>query len=398
MAKLIVHPKVAQFDQEVTIRIEGLEAKQRVTVRNELVNETGGRFESIAEYEADASGAVDLGTMPSLNGTYTGVEPMGLFWSLDPVPGQRRGIRLLKQNASLPVDAHLSVLHLDGNIIAEESIVRTFMPPGMTRITVDEAGIKGRLFVPPGKGPFPAVIDMYGGVGGLVEHRASLLAANGFIVLALAYFGYEGLPDEMRLEMEYFQKSIAWFIRHSKVQAGAGIGIVGISKGGELAMYLSTLCPEVKVYHWTTITQRKFRFRSEQWYLMVGRLSSLGDIALLEGNNSKQSSKFEKTNAHFLIVTGQGDPIVTPRCQNFGVERLRDLGKHVTQLSYPSAGHLLEPPFTPFCGETYFKSPGCYINWGGEKLAQMKAQDDMWPKIIKFLHETLKVDTISSQL
>ncbi len=44
-----------------------------------------------------------------------------------------------------------------------------------------------------GPGPFPGVIDMYGGGGGLFEHRAALLASRGFCVLALAFFLYEDL-------------------------------------------------------------------------------------------------------------------------------------------------------------------------------------------------------------
>ena len=38
------------------------------------------------------------------------------------------------------------------------------------------------------------VIDLLGGVGGLVEFKASLLASNGFAALALAYFAYDDLP------------------------------------------------------------------------------------------------------------------------------------------------------------------------------------------------------------
>ena len=45
-----------------------------------------------------------------------------------------------------------------------------------------------------GPGPHPAVIDMFGGIGGLLETRAALLASRGFLTLALAYFNYKDLP------------------------------------------------------------------------------------------------------------------------------------------------------------------------------------------------------------
>ena len=46
-----------------------------------------------------------------------------------------------------------------------------------------------------GKAPFPAVVDMFGSVGGLVEIRAALLASRGFLTLALPYFSYKDLPS-----------------------------------------------------------------------------------------------------------------------------------------------------------------------------------------------------------
>ena len=49
-----------------------------------------------------------------------------------------------------------------------------------------------------GNGPFPGVIDLYGTGGGLPEYRACLLSNYGFAVLALAFYGYEDLPKEMK--------------------------------------------------------------------------------------------------------------------------------------------------------------------------------------------------------
>ena len=65
------------------------------------------------------------------------------------------------------------------------------------------------IYIHVGDGPFPGVIDMFGGVGGIIEFRAALLASRGFAALALAYFDYEDLPkvkdDSLNLELEYFE-------------------------------------------------------------------------------------------------------------------------------------------------------------------------------------------------
>lgn len=76
------------------------------------------------------------------------------------------------------------------------------------------------MLLPTGQGPFPGVIDLFGGVGGLVEFRASLLATHGFAVLALAYFGYEDLPSELgEQDLEYFEEAVELLLKHPKVQS-----------------------------------------------------------------------------------------------------------------------------------------------------------------------------------
>jgi len=55
-----------------------------------------------------------------------------------------------------------------------------------------------------GDGPFPGVVDMFGTAGGLYDIRAALLASRGFAGLSLAFFGYEDLPENMALNIEYF--------------------------------------------------------------------------------------------------------------------------------------------------------------------------------------------------
>lgn len=55
-----------------------------------------------------------------------------------------------------------------------------------------------------GHGPFPAIVDVYGIVGGLIEHRAALLASRGFLTLALAFFAYDDLPMNIEgVSLEY---------------------------------------------------------------------------------------------------------------------------------------------------------------------------------------------------
>jgi hypothetical protein len=52
----------------------------------------------------------------------------------------------------------------------------------------------------------PCVLDLFGTGGGLIEHRAALLANCGYAVLALAYFDYPDLPEYLAdLDLNYFR-------------------------------------------------------------------------------------------------------------------------------------------------------------------------------------------------
>lgn len=69
-----------------------------------------------------------------------------------------------------------------------------------------------------GKGPFPGILDLYILGGGLNEQRASLLANKGFVVLALAYYGYQDLPkNPKKLDLEYFEEAANFLQKHPEV-------------------------------------------------------------------------------------------------------------------------------------------------------------------------------------
>ena len=92
---------------------------------------------------------------------------------------------------------------------------------------------------------FLGVIDLLGSHGGLVEYKAALLASNGFAAMALAYFNHDDLPKAIPdIELEYFLEAVKWLKNHPQVQPG-GIGLLGISKGADIALLLTANCPDV---------------------------------------------------------------------------------------------------------------------------------------------------------
>jgi dienelactone hydrolase len=68
------------------------------------------------------------------------------------------------------------------------------------------------------------------------ETVATALAEAGFASLALAYFGVTDLPDRLaEIPVETVERGLLWLRDHPSV-GGLRVGLVGSSKGGELAL------------------------------------------------------------------------------------------------------------------------------------------------------------------
>ncbi|XP_014665906.1 PREDICTED: acyl-coenzyme A amino acid N-acyltransferase 2-like [Priapulus caudatus] len=169
-------PQKALVDDVVKIVVNHLNPNQQVTVGAHL-QEDKIKFGSYAHFKADGNGLVDLSLHPSIGGSYTDVMPMGLFCSLVPMPGQKKGLRLIKKDVTTPLTFDLRVYdgihHIDDidhttPILAFTSIERSYLAKGVSVQEINHGNIRGRLFLPEGTGPFPGVIDMFGSVGNIV--------------------------------------------------------------------------------------------------------------------------------------------------------------------------------------------------------------------------------------
>ncbi|XP_058511195.1 acyl-coenzyme A thioesterase 1-like isoform X2 [Ochotona princeps] len=242
MAAVSVEPAGPScWDEPLRIAVRGLAPEQPVTLRSALRDEKGALFRAHARYRADARGELDLARAPALGGSFAGPEPMGLLWALEP---DRRFWRLTKRDVQTPFVVELEVL--DGHdpeperVLTRAVLERHFLRPGVRREAVRAGRVRATLFLPPGPGPFPGIVDIFGVGGGLPEYRASLLAGKGFAVLALAYYNYEDLPKNLnRVHLEYFEEAVNYLLGHPQVK-GPGIGLLGNSKGGELCLTMAS--------------------------------------------------------------------------------------------------------------------------------------------------------------
>ncbi|XP_064569890.1 acyl-coenzyme A thioesterase 5-like [Zonotrichia leucophrys gambelii] len=410
-ASLAVSPHTGPADERVETRVAGLSPGQPVTLRAVAADERGRLFQSCAHYRADSRGQLHLGTDASHGGDYTGVEPMGLFWSLAPAAMERPYQRLVPLSTMAPMKVEVLVHKghslpgsIPGPVMAKAEVQRLFTAPGVRRIRLKEGVVRGSLFLPPGDGPFPGVIDMYGDEGGLIEFRSSLLATHGFATLSLPYFDFEDLPMILKdLKLEYFEEAARFLQRHPKVK-GPGVGVIGTGKGADLALSMITFLPEVVAavsisgcssntvadLHYGETTLPGLRFDMEK---VTVSESGVYDVfeALDDPTNPANSSSvipIEKAEGHFLLVVGEDDRMwKSSLYAELAIRRLRQHGKdNFELLSYPGAGHRIDPPSTPFCQVAMDRVLGVPVLGGGESKAHAHAQEHSWRRIQEFLH------------
>ncbi len=90
------------------------------------------------------------------------------------------------------------------------------------------------------------MIVVVGSGGGLSELSSALFASHGFATLALAYFGIEPLPPELvEIPLESFEAALDWLAAQPGVD-GECLGVVGTSRGGELALLLGATFPRLR--------------------------------------------------------------------------------------------------------------------------------------------------------
>src|ERR1035437_4279834 len=124
------------------------------------------------------------------------------------------------------------------------------MKKQIVEFKVEGDTLRGTLFVPEGKGPFPAVIFFHGsgGVGDTHFEAAEAIANKGIIGFAFNYRGCgisDGIFEEQTVEMGIEDgKAAVLFLLSSPLVDKERVGFYGGSFGGYIA---AMLCNKFKV-------------------------------------------------------------------------------------------------------------------------------------------------------
>lgn len=445
-----ISPNPAFVDEDARVCVHGLPVSALISIHAATEDDQGRRWISEARFRADSAGVTDASAHESLGGSYAGVAPMGLFWSMESAAVSADGNSSFAKS-STEADRVEFEAELDGRVIARANLARNFLAPGTVtrdlKIPSDgedlgaragaEAGSSagettvGRLFIPPGRGPHPVVIVLSGSGGGFDLDKAAVLSRHGFATLALAYFGIAPLPTWLhRIPLEYFEAALTWLYAQPEIDS-ARIGILGISRGAELALLLGSTFPQIRaivacapssvawaasgrdkstgeiIPCWTwrgkpvpfaPLPLRGFMWRSAFPVVALKRPVMFRNLfrAGLRNREAVERAAIpvEKIHGPILLISG-GDDHLWPAAEMSEaiVARLRRNGGAYAaeHLHFARAGHMLRYPHLPVTARDSRNKHlrGARFSFGGTPSADAEAQTQAWHRAIGFLRANL---------
>jgi uncharacterized protein len=300
-------------------------------------------------------------------------------------------------------------------------------------VKVSDDGLVAALYLPEmhAGAKVPALIVISGSDGGIASAAmyGEPLAAKGYAVLALAYFGMTGLPrDLVEIPLEYFKRAIDWLRAHPSVDPER-IGLLGHSRGGEAALVIAARYPEVRLVvanvpsHvvWAG-TDPEDRERRSSWsFGSIGlpfvSLLRLPDAATSWREAFEQTLRdagdavlaaaipVERINGPVLLVTGSDDGVwPSAEMADLAIERLkqRRFPFPYEHARYQDAGHaVLIPPYrvgpinNPWPSSSYMPPrwrTSVQIQLGGTSEGNRLARTAAWPAMTAFLSKYFQSD------
>lgn len=396
-------PHVLQGDP-VRVRVSGVDPGALVTIQASSVM-LGSTWRSQATFRADEAGLVDLAVSAPIDGSYSGVDPTGLFWSM-----MKEGPAV---NDGVPEEARKVMFRAtsDGNV-SSSTLTMFATAPGVTSEEVTEP-VVGRLYLPKAR-PAPGIVLLGGSDGGLSDtSRAmgSLLASKGYVTLAVAYFDAPGTASQLEeIPLEYFDDAVG-FLRDHIAIGNRRIAVIGRSKGAEAALLVAANNAAISAViamvpssiAWQGINRTGgFQSGKSSWsragrpvaflpydprdFWRTRKFVDLYALSLKANAEAieKAAIPVHQIAGKVLLLSGGKDAVwPSSKMSENIVARMNAAGRgeDVRHIAYAEAGHFFNPP-------GFYATTGLEA-LGGSAKANAHAAVDSWNRVLSFLEETV---------
>lgn len=411
---LEISPQKGLVDTSVEIVVKDVDPHQNIVLQATTYDQEGGAWHSWGRFEADQEGNIALNKQAPLEGSYTNIDPMGLFWAM--APENKNVLKFKPKGLSFTVSFKLIV---NDKVVASFDVERLMRSNSVKRIPIKKDGLVGVLFLPPSQSPLATIITLEGSQGGIHEAKAQLLASHGYAVFALGYFGMKDLPQDLvEIPLEYFSKAIDWL--KSRSELNGKIGLYGCSRGAELALLLGTFLKSVDAIAAvmpSSVVQPGLKPCTSAWSYQDVPLPAAAIKPAVENRSRGCNSKdpivmkdnfiqgmvedpqafanaaihVEHITSPLLTIAGGADNMWPSALYANQIQEKMSGRSDFVNLYYSQAGHSFGIPFIPCNVENYGLriSGGKWYSLGGTPQEDDLANRDSWEKVILFFEDHL---------
>ena len=422
--QLSVTPTDGPADEAPAIRVSGAPPSAPVTITAETTDAAGHRWEARCVFTANADGTVDLSRDAPVSGTYEGLDPAGLLWSMRFASEDVAPVRFAAPADQLAV----SLTATAANGEAGATMVRRWSGPGVSRSELQGDGFVGVLFRPAAPGPHPAVALIGGTTGAAaMEPEAALLASRGYVAMVIGYMGLPGLPATLcEIPVEVLAAGIRRLATAPDVDS-ARLAVLGASVGTEGMLTALAGIPDLPVRAaiavapssvvWQALAEGRppqkpswtlagaplpyLRMHGERLLPELIKVELLAHLsrhprpralhlrasyaaALADEQASERAAiPVERIAAPLLLLGGEDDQMWPSAAMVEAIVRRRQQAGHAEgdrAVTFPEAGHFLGAPIVPTT-VTWTES----LYGGGTPEGIARAQVEAWQQILSFL-------------
>lgn len=384
---IVTTPSTGKFDEKFNTTLYNCGFNNNITIHCYQKIDSITYWHSKATFHSDNKGVIDFSIQAPISGSYNTIDPMGLVWSMTELSIDSN-IPAEVQNPTEPYQYCFTV-ESNNTVVAFSRYTITPFSEYVTFTELDS--MPGYLALPiNSNGKLPVAILLHGSGGpneiqGWITYAAAL-ANNGFASIIPIYFGVEGQKPTLN---EIPVETVSSYINHIKTINeidSTKIGVIGGSKGGELALLAASKYPDIKlVVSYVGSGATIHCYGTSSWSFAGQPYPDFyrdGDTAII---------KVENINGPIILISGGDDGVWDSKeLQELAYNRLKENNHIFTfkHLIYENAGHGISIPYLNATVSSGKDAQGNILYMGGSPASNAEANENSWNEIIQLLNET----------